>query len=132
MVNKASNVIAPDVSTNSISAAQTICYNTAPDQLTGTVVTLTPATTTPTYQWQSSPAGAGNWSNVATTKDYSPAALTASTDYRRLVKVTGCPDDISNTITITVINTATVNTVDDLKFCADDNTGKHKFYRECR
>ena len=117
----------PDVSTNSISAAQTICYNTAPDQLTGTVVTLTPATTTPTYQWQSSPVGAGNWSNVATTKDYSPAALTASTDYRRLVKVTGCPDDISNTITITVINTATVNTVDDLKFCADDNTGNINF-----
>ena len=40
-----------------------------------------------TYQWQSSPAGAGTWANIsgATTLSYTTAAITASTDYRLLV-----------------------------------------------
>ncbi|NOR76133.1 MAG: tandem-95 repeat protein, partial [Draconibacterium sp.] len=91
----------PVVTDNTIAASQTICDGDTPAGLTGSVPTIDPVTTF-TYQWQSSPTGTGTWTDVATTQDYSPGALTASTDYRRVIKITGCTDDISNVILITV------------------------------
>ena len=80
--------------------ALSINYNTAPGQLTGT----TPAggNGTYTYQWQSSPNNS-TWTNLsgATSQNYTPPNLTATTYYRRQVKSNGATVN-SNVSTITV------------------------------
>jgi len=90
------------VSGNTISAAQSICSGVAPASLMGNTVTITP-TYAFTYQWQSSNDNSA-WADIsgAISKDYAPGSLTQSTYYRRVVKMTGCPDDNSTSIMITV------------------------------
>ncbi len=66
----------------SISASQTICYNTAPAQLTGVAPTggLAPYT----YQWQSSTNNVSfNDIPGATVLDYTPGSLTANAYFRQ-------------------------------------------------
>lgn len=79
------------------SSNQTICYNTAPTQLslTGSVGTI---------QWQSSTDNS-TFINItgATSSTYSPGALTQTTYYRAIVKSGVCSQASSNTVTITVI-----------------------------
>jgi hypothetical protein len=106
----------PTVSDNTIAASQTICETSIPAGLTGSVPTITPVTSF-TYQWQSSPAGSGTWTDQVTTQDYSPGALSVSTDYRRLIKISGCPDDISNIITITINSLPVANAGGDATLC---------------
>ena len=86
----------------SVGSAQTICYNTAPLQLTQ----ITAPSGGPggyTYRWQSSPDNI-TWSNItgATASTYSPPALTANTYYRRRVTSGSCAQVYSNVILITV------------------------------
>ena len=96
------------VSGNTISAAQSICSGSTPLGLTGNPATITP-TFAFTYQWQSSTDNSA-WADIsgATSKDYAPGSLTQSTYYRRVVKMTGCPDDNSMSIMITINPTPTV------------------------
>ena len=86
----------------SASSDQTICYNTAPAQLslTGSVGTI---------QWQSSTDNS-TFINIteATSSTYSPGALTQTTYYRAIVKSGVCSTATSNTVTITV-NPASVS-----------------------
>ena len=93
------------VSNNTVSGDQTICENTTPTTLTGLAASTSPLVGF-TYQWQSSTDNA-IWSDItgATSQDYSSGVLSVSTYYRRLVKMTNCPDDASNSVLVTV-NTA--------------------------
>lgn len=89
-----------ELKAGSITSSQTVCYNTAPTELTGT--TPSGGSGDYQYQWQQSSNGS-SWSNIIgeTQTDYSPANLTSSTYYRR--KVTdGCGIVTSNSVLITV------------------------------
>lgn len=72
-------------SSGSAGTNQSICYNTTPSPL---VQTVAPSGGAGGYafQWQSSPDGL-TWTDIqgATSQNYSPAALTVSTYYRRAV-----------------------------------------------
>ena len=97
----------------SVGNAQTICYNTAPAQLTQ----LTAPTGGPggyTYRWQSSPDNT-NWTNIsgATGVNYTPPALTASTYFRRRVTSGSCTQVYSNSVLITVYGQLQPGTIGD-------------------
>ena len=79
------------------SSDQTICYNTAPAQLSLT-------SSIGTIQWQSSTDNS-TFTNIsgATSSTYSPGVLTQTTYYRAVVKSGVCSQATSNTVTITVI-----------------------------
>jgi hypothetical protein len=86
----------------SVSANQTICATTAPAQLTGTAPLNG---TAPVYQWQSSLNNSTfNNINGATTLNYQPGQLTATTYYRQLQNASGtCGGPLpTNTVTMTV------------------------------
>lgn len=72
------------------------------------------------YQWQSSPAGAGTWSNVGTSSTtYNTGTVSASTDYRVQVTCsTGPTTSTTATATITVNALPTVGT---LSFASGSN-----------
>lgn len=99
-----SNVITvtvqPQLTSFAVTAAQTICAGTTPALLDG----QTPAGGSGifTYQWESSP-DCNTWTTIAgaTGEDYQPAALTATTSYRRRVSSGAC-SAISACVTITV------------------------------
>lgn len=68
------------------------------------------------YQWQSSPAGAGSWTNIsgATLETYTATGITASTDYRCLITCASVPvATISPTsvVPVTVSNPQVLSTV---------------------
>ena len=77
------SVIINNLSPNTIADAQSICYNTAPNLLTGSTV----VGGTITYQWQSSTDGS-SFANLATgtytATSYQPGVLTTSTWYQRI------------------------------------------------
>lgn len=94
----------PPLSNNSISGEQAICNGNPPGSLDGTL----PAGGDGKYiyQWQFSTDGV-TWNNIenANLKDYTPASLSATTLYRRLVSTSSCSGKLqstSNTIKITV------------------------------
>lgn len=91
----------PAIGNNTISADQTICYNNIPAQLRG-AGTLSGGTGQYTFQWQSSADGAV-WTNIngATGATYSPPALTASTQFKRVAFSGNCSLS-SNAVTINV------------------------------
>jgi len=83
----------------SVTASQTLCAGLTPAALTN----VTSASTYAAYQWESSPDNL-IWSIVpgATSANYSPPALTATTYYRRQASTCTAPVVYSNTVTITV------------------------------
>ena len=91
-----------DLTPGTITASQTICYNTVP-------VTLTQETAPSggtgeyRYQWQSSPDSV-NWTDLTadTLEDYSPPALTATSWFRRVVTSGSYLSVISNKVRISV------------------------------
>ncbi len=92
----------------SIGSDQSICYNTAPAQLTE----LTPptgGTGTFTYQWQSS-SDNNHWTNIpgATLSVYSPPALTQNTYFRRTVTSNFYTPVQSTSVLITVLPPVTL------------------------
>lgn len=103
------NVLA-NVNPGTIWGKQTICYNTAPTQISGD--TATGGTGTYTYQWQSSTNGT-TWNNIinASTLNYLPNVLTQTTYFRRKAISGTCESDWSNTITVTVMNILTAGTI---------------------
>ena len=96
---------------NTITANQTICFNTIPAILNGS--TPTGGNGTYTYQWQSSPDNVA-WANVpgATSINYTSVALTANTWFRRIVISGGCTHTSGSIkITVTPIITPGSNTI---------------------
>lgn len=114
--------VQPAISNNTITANQTICYNTAPAQLTGS--TPAGADNNYTYQWQSSTDNGANWFAISgsNTQNYQPAALTATTQFRRVVTsalCSGAQQNISNPVTVTVNpqNTNRLTSASNLVIC---------------
>ncbi len=108
LLNQIINCNCSAVSDNTISSDQTICTGTAPSLLDGMTSTVAPVVTF-TYQWQESTDNS-TWVDISgeVNEDYQPGTLLSSTYFRRLVKMAGCADDISNSVFITVNNTNTV------------------------
>jgi len=96
--------VEPVIVPGTISASQSICYNTVPASLTGSPPSG--GTGTHAYQWQSTTvSGCGSgWANIsgATAFSYAPGSLTTTTCYRRQITSGVCPVAFSNTVTITV------------------------------
>ncbi len=91
-----------NLTAGTIGTAQSICYNTAPVQLTQ-LTAPAGGTGTYTYQWQSS-ANNTTWNNItgATLSVYSPPALTATTYFRRTVMSGSLTPVYTNSVRITV------------------------------
>nr|HPI12629.1 T9SS type A sorting domain-containing protein [Catalimonadaceae bacterium] len=95
---------------NDISAPQSICANTVPAQLTGTLPTG--GTGTYSYLWEASTSASGTFnSQGVSTINYSPAALTSSRWYRRRLISGACPANYSDTIAVLVTPAITANTI---------------------
>src|SRR5690606_18896348 len=99
--------VQPAIANNTVSAAQTICATQTPATLTGTMPTG--GNGTYTYLWESSTtsaiAGFTAASGTNNTQNYSAAALTQTTWFRRTVtsgQCTGAQQNISAAIQITV------------------------------
>ncbi len=101
------------ISNNTISAPQTICANTVPAGLTGTLPTG--GNGSYIYLWESSTTGSGGpWTASAganSNQNYTPPiALTQDTWYRRVVTSGPCSDNgISNLITVNPLPTAIIS-----------------------
>lgn len=93
------------VTTNTITASQTICSGSTPNSLTGSTPTGGDGTTY-TYAWQSSTtsatAGFSAALNTNTSINYQPTALTQTTWFRRVVTSGACASDNSAAVIITV------------------------------
>ncbi|MBC7384292.1 MAG: T9SS type A sorting domain-containing protein [Bacteroidia bacterium] len=96
----------PAIANNTISAAQSICNGSTPTALTGSIPTG--GTGTYTYLWISSTTSAtiafDSASGTNNTQSYSPAALTTTTWFRRIV-TSSIAKDTSAAVQITVSNT---------------------------
>ena len=98
----------PIITSNTITADQTVCSNVTPAALTGSTPTLTTTGNTLLYQWMSSiTSSSTGFTNIsgATSKDYTfTAPLSQTTYYKRVAYVTGCSsyDNTSAAVTITV------------------------------
>jgi gliding motility-associated-like protein len=100
--------VLPLITNNVISAARpAVCYNTAPDPLTG--ATLAGGAGTYTYFWEQSTNRGITWIpadgiNNSTSGSYQPPVLVSPVAYRRTVKsgANDCCISISNTIDITI------------------------------
>ncbi|MEI6434793.1 MAG: hypothetical protein WCP32_08105, partial [Bacteroidota bacterium] len=100
--NTITMLVNPLLLVGSISANQTVCANTTPALLTG----IAPLNgTLPTYQWQSS-LNNSSFSNIngATTLNYQPGSLSATTYYKQLQNASGACGGplLTNTLTMTV------------------------------
>jgi gliding motility-associated-like protein len=82
----------PTIGDNQISANQTICAGSIPAPLSGSIPTG--GTGTYQYQWQSSSAVTGPWSNLSggTQQGFVPAILNSTVYYRRVVNSLPCAD----------------------------------------
>ncbi len=105
--------VLPELISPLASADQSICYNTAPLQLTSTPASGGNGTFT--YQWYSSSNNI-TWSFIsgATGLTYQPSSLTTSTYYHIIATATGttaCGSQISNSILITVNPNITSGTI---------------------
>ena len=94
---------------NSVTGTQTICYNTAPSILTGSVPTGGNGAFS--YAWQSSPDNT-TWTTIAGAAGINDtvAALTATTYFRRITSSGNC-SDITASIKITVSPIISNNTI---------------------
>jgi gliding motility-associated-like protein len=97
--------VQPPLNNNNVASDQSICINTAPSSLIGSVPTGGDGQYF--YQWEISTNGGATWTPIsgATLKDYSPGVLIQTTMYRRLVSTalcSGSQGSTSTAITITV------------------------------
>ncbi|RYY29240.1 MAG: PKD domain-containing protein, partial [Sphingobacteriaceae bacterium] len=93
------------ITNNTVAADQQVCYNSAPELMTGSAPAG--ADSRYTYQWQSSTDNGATWTNIsgANLQNYQAEKLTLSTWYRRVVSsalCTGPQQSISNVIKMTV------------------------------
>lgn len=100
--NSVALVCHPAITSNTISADQTICEGSAPATIDGTIPADGAGAGTYGYQWMSSPDGV-SFSNIsgASSEDLPGAPLTAGIWYRRVVTSSACTS-YSNDVHITV------------------------------
>jgi len=96
-----------DLTSGSVAADQTICYNTSPSPFTQTIAS-TGGNGTYTYQWQEQPGCTGIWTDItgatATTYDV-PGTVNQTTCYRREVTSGTCGTVATSVLTVTVFGT---------------------------
>ncbi|MGP1515809.1 MAG: M6 family metalloprotease domain-containing protein [Bacteroidales bacterium] len=112
---KSFQTLYPAIKNNVISASQQICLGTTPEELTGEE----PAGAFGefTYKWEQQ-SGYGSWhtaEGVHNTASYQPAALTTTTNYRRVAISKGKYENISNIITVEVFHSNAGNIVSSKK-----------------
>ena len=116
--------VLPLIANNTISASQTVCYNTPPSPLTGS--SPTGGSGSYIYYWEQSTDNGITWSgaagtNNASTGSYSPPALTVKTQYRRNVMsgLANCCSNVSNVITVDLytLPTGTITNLADTTIC---------------
>ena len=104
--------VTPTITTNTITADQSICTSTTPATLNGAAATG--GNGTYTYAWQSSTTSATFGfvaaSGTNNSQNYSPAALTQTTWYRRVVTSGSCTNT-SATVQVTVSPVIGSNTI---------------------
>jgi PKD repeat protein len=85
------------ITNNTLNGNQSVCINTAPAAIIGSVPSGGDGTFV--YSWQQSTDGGATWTLIAgaAAKDYAPGVLTQSTCYRRLVSTNLCAGPQSNT-----------------------------------
>jgi hypothetical protein len=93
-----------NISNNTISADQSVCVNTQPALIRGSVASGGDGTAV--YQWQISADNFG-WTNIpgATGLDYAPPVLTRTSFFRRVAATVlcgGAQANASNPVTITL------------------------------
>ncbi|RYY86719.1 MAG: PKD domain-containing protein, partial [Chitinophagaceae bacterium] len=98
--------VEPPVTNNTITANQTICFNTAPAPLNGSLPTAFGGAVALTYQWEQSTNGV-NFTAIpgATAQNFAPGVLNQNTWYRRIVRSNRCPNPtggISDTVLVEV------------------------------
>lgn len=109
------------ITQNTITAEQTICAGSIPAKLTGS--TPLGGNNTYVYQWQSSSDNI-NFTDIATngkTKDYSPAALSITTWFRRKVTAGVCEPGISAAIQIKVTPLPVTPSAADVTICTNSS-----------
>lgn len=108
-----------------ISSNQTICSGNAPNAIIGD--SPTGGNGTFTYQWESS-TNNNNWTPIggATSKDYTPGTLSATTYYHRITTSGSCVAT-SNAVTITVNPLPVVNAIINHVVCLSSATSPITF-----
>jgi gliding motility-associated-like protein len=112
--------VSPAITTNSISANQTICNDSVPNLLIGAV--QTPGTFA--FEWQESTDNLNyiNAAGVNSNASYQAGNLTQTTYYKRIIKSGACPNDTSGAVTITVYPILSNNDIeDDTTVCFGSN-----------
>ncbi|MCW3788376.1 T9SS type A sorting domain-containing protein [Plebeiibacterium sediminum] len=107
--NSVKITIREELSSGTISGTQSICYQTAPSQITGT--SASGGSGSYTYQWQSS-TNNSSWSSIngATSQNYKPTSLNQTTYFRRIDSDL-CSSLYSNSIIVTVFEELEVGSI---------------------
>ena len=111
--------VTPVITNNSIGTSQQICGPSDPGVFNGSA----PAggTGSFTYQWQSSTDNGVTWQSIfgATSQDFDPSVISATTQFRRIVNSGSC-SNTSNVIVIEIFPVISGNTISsDQAFCGD-------------
>ncbi|MGV3586507.1 MAG: gliding motility-associated C-terminal domain-containing protein [Adhaeribacter sp.] len=105
--------VLPPIQNNTIQAPQSICVGATPAPLTGTQPSG--ANGNFSYTWLRSTTSATTGFTVApgvnNGSGYTPAALTQTTWFRRMVRATSCKPDTSAAVEITVVPVIATNTI---------------------
>ena len=120
-------VVLPRITNNIVSQDQTVCYNTAPNTLTGPL----PDGGDPelvTWVWEQSTDGGTTWNTapgISNNQDYTPPALTVETAYRRIV-ISGeynCCIDTSAAVVVGIYDlpTAAIVGATEISLCEGEN-----------
>jgi gliding motility-associated-like protein len=116
--------VKPPMANNKISTSQTICYGTAPSVLTGTLPTG--GSGSYTYLWESSTSGPDKGymtaSGTNNRQEYSPAALTQTTWFRRVVTSESCDRLVSDAVMMTVTPLPATPVASGLTICPGTST----------
>ncbi len=105
MASKTVTITSSALTGGSISnTTQTIPYNTTPTQITASAASGGSCSGSYIYQWQKSSTLTGTYTDIsgATSQNYQPPALTATTYYKRKVTCSTSIAYTSNTATVTV------------------------------
>lgn len=113
----------PVMDNNVISTNQTVCYDTAPSSLTGSVPTG--GSGNYTYLWEYSTTGPNSGFATApganNRQDYNPYALKHNTWFRRVVTSESCEALLSNAVLVTVTPLPPAPVVSDVTICGGNS-----------
>ena len=97
----------PLIVNNTIGSDQTICHNTIPTALSGSIASGGNGTISYTWESSTTSASAGFTTAAGTSnaQNYTPGSLAATTWFRRVVSAGVCPANVSSAVKITVQDT---------------------------